>query len=63
MKSDSDSMSQPCARGDPQTPVDEATNQLVGKFSRVYAQAARDDQFALRVVWMRDIILGRKVGV
>ena len=34
---------------------------LVAKFSRLYAEAAPEDQFALRV-WMRDIILGRKVG-
>jgi hypothetical protein len=61
MKSDSDSVSQRPQRGDPQIPVDEATNQLVAKFSRLYAQAAPQDQLALRV-WMRDIILGRKVG-
>ena len=54
-------MSQPPQRGDPQIPVDGATNQLVAKFSRLYAQAAPEDQFALRV-WMRDIILGRKEG-
>jgi hypothetical protein len=36
-------------------------NRLVAKVSRLYAEAAPDDQFALRV-WMRDIILGRKVG-
>jgi hypothetical protein len=36
-------------------------NQLVAKFSRLYAEAAPEDQLALRV-WMRDIILGRKVG-
>ena len=47
-------------RGDPQRPVDGVTNQLVAKFSRLYAEASPDDQFALRV-WMRDIILGRKV--
>ena len=47
-------------RGDPQLPVDGA-NQLVAKFSRLYAQAAPEDQLALRV-WMRDIILGRKLG-
>jgi hypothetical protein len=61
MKSDSHSMGQPPQRGDPQIPVDGATNQLVAKFSRLYAQAAPEDQLALRV-WMRDIILGRKVG-
>jgi hypothetical protein len=61
MKSDSDSVGQPPLRGDPQIPVDGATNQLVAKFSRLYAKAAPEDQFALRV-WMRDIILGRKVG-
>jgi hypothetical protein len=54
-------MGQPPQRGDPQIPVDGATNQLVAKFSRLYAQAAPEDQLALRV-WMRDIILGRKVG-
>jgi hypothetical protein len=47
-------------RGDPQTPTD-GENQLVAKVSRLYAEAAPDDQFALRV-WMRDIILGRKPG-
>jgi hypothetical protein len=40
--------------------VDGATNQLVAKISRLYAEADPDDQFALRA-WMRDIILGRKV--
>ena len=47
-------------RGDPQLPVDGA-NRLVAKFSRLYAEASPDDQLALRV-WMRDIILGRKLG-
>ena len=61
MKGDSDSVSQPPQRGNPQIPVDGATSQLVAKFSRLYAQAAPEDQLALRV-WMRDIILGRKVG-
>jgi hypothetical protein len=51
----------PPQRGDPQIPVDGATNQLVAKISRLYAQAAPEDQLALRV-WMRDIILGRKIG-
>ena len=54
-------MSQPPQRGDPQIPVTGATNQLVAKFSRLYPQAASEDQLALRV-WMRDIILGRKEG-
>ena len=54
-------MSQTLERGDPQIPVDGATNQLVAKFSRLHAQTAPQDQLALRV-WMRDIILGRKVG-
>ena len=36
-------------------------NRLVAKVSRLYAEAAPDDdQFALRA-WMRNIILGRKV--
>ena len=61
MKGDSDSVSQPPQRRNPQIPVDGATNQLVAKFSRLYAQAAPEDQLALRV-WMRDIILRRKVG-
>ena len=61
MKNRSDSVGQRPRRGDPQIPVDGATNQLVAKFSRLYAEAAPKDQFALRV-WMRDIILGRKVG-
>jgi hypothetical protein len=61
MKSDSDSVSQRPQRGDPQIPVDGETNQLVANFSRLYAQAAPEDQLALRV-WMRDIIPGRKVG-
>ena len=61
MKSDSDAVSQSPQRGDPQIPNDRATNRLVAKFSRLYAEAAPEDQLALRV-WMRDIILGRKVG-
>ena len=61
MKNDSDSVSEPPKRGDPQIPGDGARNQLVAEFSRLYAQAAPEDQLALRV-WMRDIILGRKVG-
>ena len=60
MKKDSDSASQQPRRGDPQIPADGA-NRVVAKFSRLYAQAAPEDQFALRV-WMRDIILGRKLG-
>jgi hypothetical protein len=48
-------------RGDPPIPIDGVTNQLVAKFSRLYAEAAPDDQFALRV-WMRDTLLGRKLG-
>jgi hypothetical protein len=36
-------------------------NRLVANVSRLYAEAAPDDQFALRA-WMRDIILRRKVG-
>jgi hypothetical protein len=54
-------MRRPPQRGDPQTPVNGATNQLVAKISRLSAQAAPEDQLALRV-WMRDIILGREVG-
>jgi hypothetical protein len=54
-------VSQPPQRRHPQIPIKGATNQLVAKFSCLYAQAAPEDQFALRV-WMRDIILGRKVG-
>jgi hypothetical protein len=61
MKNHSDSVGQPLRRGDPQLPVDGATNQLVAKVSRLYAEAAPEDQLALRV-WMRDIILGRKKG-
>jgi hypothetical protein len=53
-------VSQSPQRGDPQIPVDGATNQPVAKFARVYAEAPPNDQFALRA-WMRDIILGRKV--
>jgi hypothetical protein len=60
MKKDSGSVSQQPRRGDPQMPINGA-NRLVSKFSRLYAKAAPDDQFALRV-WMRNIILGRKVG-
>ena len=45
--------------GSPDT--DSGANQLVAKVSRLYAEAIPDDQLALRV-WMRDIILGRKVG-
>jgi hypothetical protein len=47
-------------RGDPLIPVNGA-NQLVAKFSRLYAEADPEDQFVLRV-WMRDIILSRKEG-
>jgi hypothetical protein len=47
LKSDSDSVSQTPERGDPQIPVDGAKNQLVAKFSRLYAQAALEDQLAL----------------
>jgi hypothetical protein len=36
-------------------------NQLVAKFSRLYVEATSEDHFALPV-WMRDILLGRKVG-
>jgi hypothetical protein len=46
-------------RGDPQIPTDGASL-LVAKFSRLYAEADPEEQFALRA-WMRDIILGRKV--
>jgi hypothetical protein len=60
MNDDSNSLGKTPQRGDPQIPV-KATNQLVAKFSRLYVEAAPEDQFALRV-WMRDIILGRKVG-
>jgi hypothetical protein len=60
MKEDANSAGQPPERGDPQIPVD-GGNQLVAKFSRLYAQAAPEDQLVLRV-WIRDIILGRKVG-
>ena len=56
----SDSAGQPPRRGDPQISVNGA-NQLVAKFSRLYAEADPEDQFALRV-WMRDIIPGRKEG-
>ena len=59
MKSDPDSTRQPPQRGDPQILAD-GENQLVAKFSLLYAEADPDDQFALRA-WMRDIILGRKV--
>jgi hypothetical protein len=62
MRSRSDSVGQPLRRGDPQTPVDGETNQVVAKVSRLYAEATPDDQLALRV-WMRDIILARKVGI
>ena len=54
-------MSQTPQRIDPQKPLDGATNQLVARFSRLYAEAGPEDQCALRV-WMRDIILGRKEG-
>jgi hypothetical protein len=46
---------------DPPKPVDGKTNQLVAKFPRLYAEAASDEQFALRV-GMRDTLLGRKEG-
>jgi hypothetical protein len=61
MKNHYDSVGQPLRRGDPQLPLDGATNQLVAKVSRLYAEGSPEDQLALRV-WMRDIVLGRKVG-
>ena len=36
-------------------------NRLVAKVSRLYAEAAPDDQFALRA-WMRNIILTRRAS-
>src|SRR4029077_14728584 len=60
MKDHSDSVGQPLRRGYPQIQVNGA-NQLVAKFSRLYAEAAPEDQFSLRD-WMRDILLGRKEG-
>jgi hypothetical protein len=60
MKSHSDSDGKRPQRRGPEKPIDGA-NRLVAKFSRLYAEAAPEDQFAIRV-WMRDIILGRKVG-
>jgi hypothetical protein len=48
-------------RGSPRTPLNGTTNQLVAECSRLYAEACEEDQLALRV-WMRDIILGRKLG-
>ena len=50
MKNDSDSASQLPQRGDPQMPINVA-NRLVAKVSRLYAEAAPEDQLALRV-WM-----------
>jgi hypothetical protein len=61
MRDDSDSATQQPRRGDPQILPEEATSQLVAKVSRLYAEAAPEDQLALRV-WMRDIILGRMTG-
>jgi hypothetical protein len=61
MRNDSDLTTQEPRRGDPQLLPEGATSQLVAKVSRLYAEAAPEDQLALRV-WMRDIILGRKVG-
>ena len=58
MKSDSESVSQQPRRADPQIPINVA-NRLVAKVSRLYAEAAPEDQLALRV-WMRDIKKGRK---
>jgi hypothetical protein len=60
VKNHSSSVDEPLRRGDPQL-VDGATNHFVAKVSRLYAEAAPEDQLALRV-WMRDIILGRKTG-
>ena len=62
MKGESDSVSQPPERGDPQIPgrrSDEPTRRQVLASLR---QAAPEDQLALRV-WMRDIIQGRGFGV
>ena len=49
MKDHSDSVRQPPQRGDPQ--ILNGANQLVAKFSRLYAEADPEDQFALRL-WM-----------
>jgi hypothetical protein len=48
-------------RGGLPVTADFRQNELVAKVSRLYAQAAPEDQLALRV-WMRDILLGRIVG-
>ena len=41
---DSDSVSQPPQREAPQKPLDGATNQLVARLSRLYAEAGPEDQ-------------------
>jgi hypothetical protein len=47
--------------GGPQVTADFRQNELVAKVSKLYAEAAPEDQLALRV-WMRDILLGRTAG-
>jgi hypothetical protein len=56
MKNHSDLVGQPPQKGDPQMSVNGA-NQLVAKFSRLYAEADPEDQFALRV-WSRRVSAG-----
>jgi hypothetical protein len=61
MKDDTKPLGPHLRRGGPQVTVDFRQNELVAKVSKLYAQAAPEDQLALRV-WMRDILLGRIVG-
>jgi hypothetical protein len=57
MKNHSDSDGQQPARGDPQIPI-EGANRLVAKFSRLYAEAAAEDNS--RPNYPRGILHGAK---
>ena len=52
---------QPPRKGGPRITADFVPSRLVANVSKLYAQAAPEDQLALRV-WMRDLLLGRHVG-
>ena len=61
MEDDTKPLGHHLRRGGPQVTADFRQNELVAKVSKLYAQAAPEDQLALRV-WMRDILLGRTAG-
>ena len=61
MEDDTKPLGHHLRRGAPQVAGDFRQSELVAKISKLYAQAAPDDQLALRV-WMRDVLLGRTAG-